>query len=648
MLLRIRFRRLFPALAILLIFIFSCPAFTAWGFSISFQDPADTLYLDEVLIQSTRIREPIHFQPVDVRKIDSTLLAQFDSRSVAEILSRHSGLFIRDNGPGGLSTLSQRGLSPGQTEVLWEGFPVNSLSLGLSDLSLIPALLFQSVEVSPGTPSSATGGGSLGGTVWLSSHRSGRNNRINMIQSVGAYGTRNSRLHAGYTSDTWTASLQGNYHSAQNDFRYFNRATNRYEYREHNSGRSGHLMGSAGYRFASSRAYTSLWYLDHQQEIPGSVLTGSARAEQSNQTFRWLGGLEAGLGQWKLDVRGFLEHDRFHYEDPVPDIDSRFLLKRQLMEVNFRRPSTGYILWQGGLSGGMEEAETGNYADQQQRRLLGIRLNPDIRYPSRRLRFTPAVRMDAFTGFGWVLSPSLGANWEVFKERFFLKGMLSRDFNPPSFNDLYWAPGGNPNLKPEQSLRAEGGFSWLPVLQWIDELRLTVYRIRLHQGIYWFPQNNGIWSPANVEEVKAHGIEAGLELHHQIGRIELRWDSGLDRRIAEIASERFPGDKAPGHQMRYVPEWAYRSNLDIRISSLMMAISYRWTGQRYVNEDHTTGLEPFQVLDLAASMKQSIGGQVWHVRLTVNNVLGETYEVIQWYPMPGRHFTISLGAGIPY
>jgi outer membrane cobalamin receptor len=116
------------------------------------------LQLDEILIQSTRIREPLRYQPVDVQYIDSLRLAHYRSMPVSAVLSRYSNLFIRDNGPGGLATLSQRGLASSQTQVLWEGFPLNSLSLGLADLSVIPSGLFSSVEVSPGTPSSAFGG----------------------------------------------------------------------------------------------------------------------------------------------------------------------------------------------------------------------------------------------------------------------------------------------------------------------------------------------------------------------------------------------------------------------------------------------------------------------------------------------------------
>src|SRR5690625_769297 len=94
-----------------------------------FERLPDTLQLDEIVIRSTRLPAPPRYQPVAVRKLDSLTHGHLDRKSVSELLSRYSSLFIQDNGPGAMATLSQRGLSPSQTQVLWEGFPINSLSI---------------------------------------------------------------------------------------------------------------------------------------------------------------------------------------------------------------------------------------------------------------------------------------------------------------------------------------------------------------------------------------------------------------------------------------------------------------------------------------------------------------------------------------
>jgi len=605
------------------------------------------LQLDEIRIQSTRIREPLRYQPVDVQYIDSLRLAYYRSMPVSAVLSRYSSLFIRDNGPGGLAALSQRGLASSQTQVLWEGFPLNSLSLGLADLSIIPSGLFSSVEVSPGTPSSAFGGGNLGGAIYLTSPRPGQQNRLEFMQSAGSYDTWNSQLRAAHEEGNLSLSVQGIYRTAENDFSYFNRATGRQERRTHNAGRSGHLSGTASYRFSRTRIHSTLWYFDIQEEIPGSILSGSSRATQSNHGLRWLSGVETSAGSWNLNMRTFLERDRFGYEDPPTGIDSRFRLGRTLADVDFRRPALGPVLWQGGLSGGIENVDTNNYGDEYNRRQLAFRLNPEIRFSSIRLRFSPTARVDAYSDFGWVLSPSFGANWEAVEERFHLRGMVSRDFNPPSFNDLYWVPGGNPGLNPERSFKTEGGFVYLPEVSWFDSFSLTTYRIWLDDGIYWFPDREGVWTPSNVEEVDAWGAEARLDVRWQADPALFLLILGTDWRKSEIASPRFPDDQAAGRQMRYVPEWSFRSDLSIHLNPVTLHLNYRWTDHRYITEDHTSSLDDFQVLDVIAAVDREFIGAHWNLRLSVNNLLNERYEIIQWYPMPGRYLELSLRMGLP-
>jgi hypothetical protein len=87
------------------------------------QFSSDSLTLDEITIMSTRLREPLRYQPVDVQLVDSLRLSIYRSMPVSSVLSRYSSLFIRDNGPGGAATLSQRGFSPGQPRCFGKASP---------------------------------------------------------------------------------------------------------------------------------------------------------------------------------------------------------------------------------------------------------------------------------------------------------------------------------------------------------------------------------------------------------------------------------------------------------------------------------------------------------------------------------------------
>src|SRR5690625_7691483 len=85
----------------------------------------------------------------------------------------------------------------------------------------------------------------------------------------------------------------------------------------------------------------------------------------------------------------------------------------------------------------------------------------------------------------------------------------------------------------------------------LESLEVTVYRIWLEKGIYWFPGERGVWSPQNLDKVDARGVEIGAGLDWKLDRMTVKWRTDVDWRHASLAQARFPGDLAVGRQMRY-------------------------------------------------------------------------------------------------
>ena len=58
-------------------------------------------------------------------------------------------------------------------------------------------------------------------------------------------------------------------------------------------------------------------------------------------------------------------------------------------------------------------------------------------------------------------SPSIGINYGFLKRKQLkLKANAGINYNYPTFNDLYWSPWGNIDLKPEQAEMVEFGISY--------------------------------------------------------------------------------------------------------------------------------------------------------------------------------------------
>ncbi len=74
--------------------------------------------------------------------------------------------------------------------------------------------------------------------------------------------------------------------------------------------------------------------------------------------------------------------------------------------------------------------------------------------------------------------------------------------------------------------------------------------------------------------------------------------------------------------------------------------SFLYTGERYSRQENISyyKMQPWYTHDLSL-MKQIALGR-WNLRamLEVNNLLGQDYEIVSNYPMPGRFFRVTLAA----
>lgn len=91
------------------------------------------------------------------------------------------------------------------------------------------------------------------------------------------------------------------------------------------------------------------------------------------------------------------------------------------------------------------------------------------------------------------------------------KASVSRNFRFPTLNDLYFLPGGNPDLKKEHGIsydgrrfvrRGRGGsYSLHGEATWFDSY--------IDDWIVWLPTFKGFWTPKNIKEV--HGLRRRVE-----------------------------------------------------------------------------------------------------------------------------------------
>lgn len=606
---------------------------------------ADTLELDEIKVVATRISRPLSLQPTYVQVIDSTRISFAKNQNIGTLLAGASGLFIKSNGPGGLANASQRGLSSEQIQILWEGIPINHAMLGQTDLSLLPTSFFSGAQVSSGVPSSSFGGG-LSGSLYLRSEFK-RSNSVALSQSVGSYGQFVSGLNASVQQGDWNVALHNQYSDTENDYQYFNRAFKRTETRRNNRQQQKQIMASAGYEKGGSQFKSIIWLSDSDNQIPGSILNTNSRARQEDQTLRWLNTFETSFGNLQLNARNFLEQVELNYFDAAIDVNSLSTTRRWLASADVIYPVSTGLLLKGELSSGITGVETNNYSKLKVRQQFSGLLNPEISAAGKRLHLYPAVRFDSYSDFGNVLSPSLGLNYEIISDKLYLRGQFSRDFNPPTFNALYWAQGGNPGLEPERSNSAEAGVEVTLNKGWLYRANLTGFYTWVEDGIRWYPDANGTFSPSNVEELTSRGVEFSANSTIDVAKdLKITIDQSASYTRTEITEPRFAGDAAVGNQLRYVPKWMYKSSLQAHHKFISALVNYRWVSRRYITDTEffANSLAPYHKVDLALRASQPWFGLNFTGNVQLNNVLNADYEIIQWYAQPHRNIQFTLTA----
>ena len=85
--------------------------------------PAWSLPIEEVPVVTRRTMKEIGVQRT---QLDSTVLHDNISLSMADVLTQNANLFIKSYGRATLATAEFRGTSPSHTQVTWNGMRINS------------------------------------------------------------------------------------------------------------------------------------------------------------------------------------------------------------------------------------------------------------------------------------------------------------------------------------------------------------------------------------------------------------------------------------------------------------------------------------------------------------------------------------------
>ena len=654
-------------------------------------NPSFVVPIREVTVSGQRPLKEIGTQRTP---LDSTVLHENIALSMADVLAFNTSIFLKQYGRATLSTVAFRGTADSHTQVTWNGMRINSPMLGMTDFSMIPAYFIDDAELLHGASSVNVAGGGLGGAVTLSTKPADtRGFNLQYIQGVGSFRTTDEFLRLTWGNDRWQTSTRVVYSSSPNEYSFVNydKMENVYDdeknivgrYHPKEKHRDGdfhdlHLLQEAYYNTGTGHRFgLNAWYLESDRGL-GEISVKYSQPknfinEQRERTFRGVLSWDRLQRNYKLAARAGYIHSRmnFDYANQRDNGDWNY------MTASRSRVNTVYGSAEIEYYPGNNWLFTANAAlhqhfvlskdrnvilEQNERAVVGydkarIELSTYASAkwtPIPRLGLSLALRQDSY-GTEW--TPPIPAFFTdcllARRGNVRLKASVSRNYRFPTLNDLYFQPGGNPDLVPEHGFTWDGGVSFRTVREnrYALEGEITWFDSRIDDWIVWLPlgSKQQFWTPVNLKKVHAYGLELKAGFNYSI---DTDWQLGLNGSFSWTPSlndgEPYSlGDLSIGKQLPYVPEFSASASGHLAYRSWRLLYKWNHYSERYTMSSnaasYTGRIPPYYMNDVTLEKLFAASWADLSAKIAVRNLFDEEYLSVLSRPMPGINFEVFLG-----
>ena len=616
----------------------------------------DTITLKTVEVTAEKTSLEV-LKPLVARKLDTLVLQSKSTSSLSDLLIQHSPVFIKTYGPGGVSTASFRGTTASHTLVLWNGFQLNAPTLGQVDFSTIPVFLADDVSLNWGSGTSNNSGG-LGGSVSIDNmNRFGDGFLLDLKQTYGSFNTWGSFLTVGNYGKKFSFRVKAYRNSSDNDFEYENLATIPHQtMKQRNADFVDYgVMPELSFMLKNSVISVSSWNQWNNRNLPPIMPNvfnvNSEEWTRDNFSRNFLSFKTYwSNGSLQLKSAAFVENQRYFLETRNPvtndvvtyiNSDNHALVLHQIANLEQQL----YKSWtlKAKLQWDNERVRSNNYVGRKLRNVVSAyaAINGDP-FDCANLNLT--ARYDWTDGKPMGLFPTVTFSYQLpfYKAVSFTLG-YSHNYRNPSLNDLYWYPGGNPDLLPENGRTVDLAVKFgLQREHFKLDFRTGGYFSNVKNWIQWMPTSYRFWVPENVAKVFARGIEN----HVDASFVKADWTVTLSGNyvftVTTDESEKAIAQGTNGRQLIYIPRHHANLFLNTQWKTWNLSYTLEITGRRSTSYD----AQQFFAYDLPAYTLHhvSLGKQIhqFRIELRCHNLTNKDYQNVIWRAMPGRSFEVMV------
>lgn len=578
-------------------------------------------------------------------ELDSTVLSLAQTRSLGNVLQNFSAISIKTYGSPGIQTPTFRGMGASHTKIYLNGLDISPSSLGQSDLSILPGFLFDEVGVKYGNAAFTEGVGAIGGGVMLKSNAKSTPLGTSLVLggSVGSFGNQALQFKYGYKTHKWESVTKYVFQNGANDFNYRNIAQpNSPDISQTNSRLNSHGVRQTLKHYLNAKNTISfngiLSFVD--REIPGLMtdVTPSQQEQKDEALILQMGWKHYGTRSQSDLIIGY-NYSLLKYEDPQAQINSTTINKKFQIREDYDYEISKHWALNATANLSWATAENVNYSGSNNQMISSVLVGLNGHLSSR-------WEVGAFVQPTWSQTGTESGNIDVLpmvsvaflpkKNKTFVIGLnAAQNVHYPTLNDLFWVPGGNPDLKSEKASNVEvnvhlendkpGTWDWS-----IDG---SGYYGNVENWILWQPTDKGYWSAQNLKSVEHYGGEIKAGIKKNISKVKLSFTTSYQY-VRSMNKD--VNDASLDKQLIYTPEHSANWLLSGRYKTWGAFVNYNFVGRRYITTSNSSYLPEYDLVDVTFTYQlRKDKWQNLDFQLDINNILNKEYMSVAWRPMPG-------------
>ncbi|TFH27726.1 MAG: TonB-dependent receptor [Bacteroidia bacterium] len=610
-------------------------------------------------------------------QVDTTVLQNKAVLSLSDLLSENTSVFIKNHGRGALATASFRGTAASHTQVNWNGISINSPMAGMVDFSLIPVYLIDELNLKHGPASLADGVGGIGGSINLY-NRAGWNDKrtLSYMQGIGSYHTFDEFLQLGLGNKKIRSKTRLYHNQSKNDYTFVNRGIGNFDPQ---TGALSHPIDTNDHAsYARYGLLQELYYRPRQEHVISIKYWGqyadrtiprptsyegpdnSNLNNQQDTDHRVVADWKyySPIGKWM--IRSGYSGKQLDYNQMnrvpglglVPAIYSESRQNSLFSTLSYSGNRGEDLSYEGSLD--MNKHKVGSVDSVSNMAYEGRRNELSLFFAIRksfadRLNLNLMLRQEWVDGKRAPFIPFLGMEIRLLEGVDLLwKGNVARNYHQPSLNDLYWQPGGNPDLRPEKGFTVETGLEYQQNYGGHQiKTELTLYRTDIEDWILWIPSYRGFWEPRNISRVLSKGVEYMLQIQGKLSDFGYKVAAtyGYTSSINYGDPAKW-GDNSYGKQLVYIPLHSGNVLMHLHWRNLFLTYQYNAYSERFTTSSNDVTrrdwLYPYIMNDVSAGGSFQTKQANFTVELKVFNLFNEAYHSVLYRPMPGRNYQLVI------